>query len=130
MRSLIFLVAALLSLPAYAAPAPPPAIPEKPVARIDSLIATAKGNRVVIQARGAVAGGGWKKAALKPVKSVQPTDAHTIVLEMVAQPPPPDQAVIPGLLPVSASITLRARKGMVSVRVVSAVNEITTQILK
>jgi hypothetical protein len=130
MRWVLVLAAALLSLPAHAAPAPPPALPEKPVARIDSLVATAKGSRVVIQAHGAVATGGWKRAALKLVKSTQPTDAHTIVLEMVAQPPPPDQAVIPGLLPVSASVTLRLRKGMVSVRVVSAVNEITTQILK
>jgi hypothetical protein len=130
MRSLLFLVVALFSLPAYAAPASPPVMPEKPVARIDSLIATAKGNSVVIQVRGAVAGGGWKRAALKPAKSVQAADAHTIVLELVAQPPPPDQAVIPGLLPVTASITLRARKGVVSVRVISAANEITTQILK
>jgi hypothetical protein len=130
MRCALFLAAMLLSLPAYAAPASPTPMPEKTVARIDSLIATVKGNSVVIQARGAVAGGGWKRAALKPAKSVQAADAHTIVLELVAQPPPPDQAVIPGLLPVSASITQRVRKGMVSVRVVSATNEITTQILK
>jgi hypothetical protein len=48
----------------------------------------------------------------------------------VAEPPQPGEAVIPGLLPVSAAITLKARKGTVSVRAVSAANEITTQILR
>jgi hypothetical protein len=38
--------------------------------------------------------------------------------------------VIPGLLPVTATLTVRNRKGIISVRAVSAVNEITTQILK
>jgi len=127
MRSAILLTAMLVALPAQAAV---PVVADKPVARIDSLLATARSGRIVIQARGAVMGGGWKHAALKPVKSSQPGDAHTIVLEFVAQPPPSNQAVIPGLLPVTATLTLKTRKGVVSVRAISAVNEITTQILK
>jgi hypothetical protein len=75
-------------------------------------------------------GGGWKHVALKPAKPNLPGDAHTIVVEFVAQPPASNEAVISGLLPVTAAITLKLRKGMVSVRAVSGANEITTQILK
>jgi hypothetical protein len=127
MRGVFLLMAVLVALPAHAAA---PVVTDKPVARIDGLIATAKGGSIVVQARGAVTGGGWKHAALKPIKPILPADAHTIVLAFVAQPPPSNQAVIPGLLPVTAAITVKTRKGVVSVRVTSAVNEITTQILK
>jgi hypothetical protein len=127
MRGVFLLMAVLVALPAHAAA---PVVTDKPVARIDGLIATAKGGSIIVQARGAVTGGGWKHAALKPIKPVLPTDAHTVVLAFVAQPPPSNQAVIPGLLPVTAAITVKTRKGVVSVRVTSAVNEITTQILK
>ena len=47
-------------------------MPDKPIARIDSLIATAKGGQIIIQARGAVTGGGWKRVALKPIKPSLP----------------------------------------------------------
>jgi hypothetical protein len=127
MRGGFFLMAVFMALPAYAAA---PVATDKPVARIDGLIATAKGGSILIQARGAVTGGGWKHAALKPIKSSLPGDAHTIVLAFVAQPPASNQAVIPGMLPVTAAIAVKTRKGVVSVRVTSAVNEITTQILK
>lgn len=127
MRGAFVLLAMLAALPVRAAS---PTITEKPVARIDGLIATTKGNNIVIQARGAVTGGGWKKPSLRPVKSALPGDARTIVVEFVAQPPPSNQAVIPGLMPVTAIATVRTRKGIISVRAVSAVNEITTQILK
>jgi hypothetical protein len=83
----------------------------------------------VIQVKGAVEGGGWRGAKLRPVKSGA-ADTHTIVVEFVATPPPPTRAVIFGLLPVAANTTVRVRKGVVSVRVVSNSNEITTQILK
>ena len=129
MRGAFFLTAALLALPG-AALAAAPVITDKPVARIDSLIATAKGGHITIHARGAVTGGGWKHVMLKPVKPNLPGDAHTLVVEFVAQPPPSNEAVIPGLLPVNAALTLKARKGLVSVRAISAANEITTQILK
>ena len=127
MRGALFLVAMLTPLPAHAAT---PVVTDKPVARIDGLIATAKGGSILVQARGAVMGGGWKHVALKPVKPSLPADAHTIVLAFVAQPPASNEAVIPGLLPVTAAITVKTRKGVVSVRVTSAINEITTQILK
>lgn len=127
MRGILVLVAMLAALPVRAAS---PVLSDKPVARIDGLIATAKGGNIVIQARGAVTGGGWKKPALRPVKSTLPGDAHTIVVEFVAQPPPSNLAVIPGLMPVTATVTVRNRKGIITVRAVSAVNEITTQILK
>lgn len=127
MRGILVLMAMLAALPVRAAA---PVLTDKPVARIDGLIAAIKGRNVVIQARGAVTGGGWKKPALRPVKSTLPGDAHTIVVEFVAQPPPSNLAVIPGLMPVTATVTVRSRKGIISVRAVSAVNEITTQILK
>jgi hypothetical protein len=127
MRGILVLMVMLAALPARAATQ---ILTDKAVARIDGLIATAKGGNIVIQARGAVTGGGWKRVALKPVKTSLPGDAHTIVLEFVAQPPASNQAVVPGLLPVSATITVRNRKGIVSVRAISAINEITTQILK
>ena len=118
----------LLALPAGTLAAA--AVADKPVARIDSLIATQKNGKILIRASGAVTGGGWTRIALKPVKPTLPADAHTIVVEFVGQPPPPNEAVIPGLLPVTASLTLKSRKGVVTVRAVSDANEITTQILK
>jgi hypothetical protein len=127
MRGIIFLGLMFLAPASHAAV---PVSPDKPIARIDSLIATARGGQIHIQARGAVTSGGWKYATLKAMKPSLPADAHTIVLAFVAQPPPSNQAVIPGLLPVAATIALKTRKGMISVRVLSAANEITTQILK
>lgn len=126
MRSIVFLMAALLALPAPAFAS----VSEKEVSRIDSLIAAVKDGRLTVEAKGAVMGGGWKHAALKPVKSTEPADAHVLILDFVAAPPDPSEAVIPGLLPVAAAITLKARKGIVSVRAVSSSNEITTQILR
>ena len=128
MRGAIVLSFLFLAIPCFGRAAT--AVVDRPVARIDGLVATVKGSRIVVEANGAVMGGGWKHAMLKPVKSTLPEDAHTIVLEFVAEPPPANEAVIPGLLPVKASIRLRRRRGVVSVRAVSAVNEITTQILK
>ena len=128
MRAIV-LTALVLALPVHAMAATA-VVAEKPVARIDSLIATAKGGRITIQAKGAVTGGGWTHIALKPVKSTAPADAHTMVVEFVGMPPPSNEAVIRGLLPVAANLTLKSRKGVVAVRAVSDANEITTQILK
>ena len=127
MRSLALLMVAFITLPA---PAWASVSVEKEVSRIDTLIAAIKGGRLTVEAKGAVKGGGWKHAALKPVKSAAPADAHVLVLDFVAVPPDPNEAVIPGLLPVGATITLKPRKGIVSVRAVSSSNEITTQILR
>jgi hypothetical protein len=148
MRRICLLLAAiaLLAGPAEAAtPAPPkpaaqkqvakpkavapakPVVPQRLVARIDALIATEDKNNVLIQARGAVASGGWRQARLRAVKA---DDPHTIVVEFVATPPGENQAVIEGLLPIHASTSIRLRRGVVSVRVISSSNEITSQILK
>jgi hypothetical protein len=118
----------LLAAPAGAAEKPTP-IPPRPIARIDSLIATSSNGNVVIQAKGAVDSGGWRQGRLRPVKGA-PADARTMVVEFVATPPAPTQAVIEGLLPIAAATTLHIRRGVVSVRVMSGSNEITTQILK
>jgi hypothetical protein len=125
---LLLIVTWALAFPASAAEKPPVMSP-KLVARIDSLFATETGGKVVIQAKGAVGSGGWRGAKLRPLKSGA-ADIHTIVVEFVASPPQPTQAVITGLLPVAANTVIRMRKGVVSVRVVSGSNEITTQILK
>jgi len=130
MRRVSLLLLAILALPAPALGASAAAPAEKLVSRIDSIIATEKDGRVSVQVKGAVMGGGWKRAVLRPTKITLPADAHVMVLNFVAVPPDPGAAVIPGLLPVAASITLKARKGAVSVRVVSGSNDITTQILK
>jgi hypothetical protein len=129
MRRAILLVAMMLAAaPLQAAERPPPVQPRL-VARIDSLIATATKGSVVIQARGAVGSGGWRAANLRPLKII-PADVHTIIVEFVAVPPSPNQAVIAGLLPIAANAILPMRRGIFSVRVVSGSNEITTQILK
>lgn len=129
MRRAFFLVAMVLAAaPLRAAEKPPPVQPRL-VARIDGLIATAARGSVMIQARGAVDSGGWRAARLRPLKA-NPGDAHTIVVEFIAVPPSPSQAVIEGLLPIAANATLPMRRGIFSVRVVSGSNEITSQILK
>jgi hypothetical protein len=127
MRGATLLMAMLIALPA---PAMAAIAVEKPVSRIDSLIATEKDGTIIVQAKGAVASGGWKHAKLKPAKSTAPADARVLIFDFVAEPPLPNQAVIPGLLPVAAQITVKSRKGLVSVRAVSASNEVTTQLLR
>jgi hypothetical protein len=130
MRQLCLSIAMIgfLTAPAGAAAEKPTPIPQRPIARIDSLFATLSKGEVVIQAKGAVDSGGWRQAKLRPVKRTA-ADAKTIVVEFVATPPASTQAVIQGLLPVAAATTLRMRRGVVSVRVTSGSNEITTQIL-
>jgi hypothetical protein len=127
-RAFLLVAMVLVAAPLRAAEKLPPVQPRL-VARIDGLIATAAKGIVVIQARGAVSSGGWRAAKLRPLKS-SPGDAHTIVVEFVAVPPSPNQAVIEGLLPIAANATLPIRRGIFSVRAVSGSNEITTQILK
>src|SRR6185437_6176520 len=118
-----FLIAASLAMPAGAA-----APADKLIYKIDSVIATMAHGRISIEAKGAVTSGGWKAVKLKLVRS--PADPHTVVVDFVAQPPPANEAVIQGLLPVSAGMVVAARKGVVAVRAVSEANEMTSQILK
>lgn len=116
MRTLPLLLAlSLLSAPALAA--------DKRVYRIDSVIATRKGNTILVQARGAVQSGGWKTARLHVLHS----DRSAVTIEFVATPPPPGMAVIAGLVPVEAQATVKGRQP--SVRVQAEANEITAQVL-
>jgi len=51
------------------------------------------------------------------------------VLEFLAQPPASSAVTIAGLLPATASTTIRAGRGMVTVRVMGEANDVTAQIL-
>lgn len=113
---------------ALAAPAHAVGGVDKLVYKIDSVIATVAHSHVSIAVRGAVLSGGWKTAKLKLIRS--PADPHTIVVDFVALSPPAGTPVIQGLLPVSANAVVPMRRGVVTVRVVSDANEMTTQILK
>ena len=128
-RALLLTILGLaFAAPAFAADKPAVPVPRL-VARIDTLMATQKGPSVTIQAKGAVSSGGWRNARLRVVR-IAGGDPHVLAVEFVATPPSPGHAEIAGLLPINASAVLRAPKGVVSVRALSAYNEITSQILK
>lgn len=117
-KILIAACALLCATPALAA--------DKRVYKIDSLIATQKKGRIIVQASGAVQSGGWKNPRLHVI----PRDNNrTLTLEFVAAPPPPGMVVIDGLLPVTVSAEFKAT-GTTAVKVVADANEMTAQILK
>jgi hypothetical protein len=97
---------------------------DRRVYKIDSLIATQKNGEILIQAKGAVQSGGWSKARLHVVHA----DAHNVLVEFLATPPPPGMTVIEALVPVTASAEVRSRAA--SVHAQADVNEITTQVLR
>ena len=99
---------------------------DKRVYRLDSVIATAVPGGIAIQASGAVPGGGWSHVRLK----LNHADAHTLVVEFLAQPPASGTAVITGLLPVRARVTVKAGHGVTSVRAIAEANEVTAQVLR
>ena len=99
---------------------------EKPVWRLDSVIATAVKGGIQVQVKGAVRSGGWTQVKLRQVKS----SPDTVVLELIATPPAANAVVIQGLLPVSAQATVKAGSGVTSVRVEADANDITAQILR
>jgi hypothetical protein len=101
--------------------------PERPVYKVDSVIATLTKGKILVQVKGAVQSGGWKNPRLRLTRS--PNDPHTLVVDFLATPPAPDAPVIQALLPVSAQTVLPRRKGVVAVRAVSDANEMTAQIL-
>ena len=118
-RLAIFAVAsALCAVPAEAA--------EKRVYKVDSVIATVKGQKLIIQAKGAVQTGGWKGARLHVIHSAEP---KSMTVEFLATPPPPGMAVIEALVPVEATLELRARPHIANVHAVADANEVTSQIL-
>jgi hypothetical protein len=114
---------AILALIALASPVL--AAPEKRVWRVDSVVATRHGGSILVQARGAVQGGGWEHPRLK----LSHRDGHTMVVEFLAQPPAPGAPVISGLLPVTAKATIRAERGAVTVKAMAEANDVTAQIL-
>jgi hypothetical protein len=117
MRFFTFSLAALvLASPALAA--------DKRVFRVDSLIATQKDGTVLVQAKGAVQSGGWTR----PHLHVMHSDGHTVTLEFLAAAPPPGMTVIEALVPVVASLSIKARAA--SVHVLADENEITSQVLR
>jgi hypothetical protein len=115
-----------LAIPAEAAR--PIGAADRLIYKVDSVIATVANGRVSIQAKGAVTSGGWKEVRLKVAH--YPVDPHTIVVDFVALAPAANARVIQGLLPVGANIVLPMHSGVVTVRVISDANEMTTQILK
>jgi len=123
------LAGALLAASAAAAPARPHVAPqpERPVYKVDSVIATLSNGKILVQVKGAVSSGGWKNVRLRLKRS--PADPHTLVVDFLATPPPPDAPVIQALLPVSATTVLPQRKGVVAVRAAADANEMTAQIL-
>jgi|ERR1051326_2683257 hypothetical protein len=119
---------ALLAASAAAAPARPHAPqPERPVYKVDSVIATLTKGKILVQVKGAVSSGGWKNVRLRLKRS--PADPHTLVVDFLATPPAPDAPVIQALLPVGAQTVLPYRKGVVAVRAAADANEMTAQIL-
>jgi hypothetical protein len=117
MRFFPLLAAALLfASPALAA--------DKRVFRIDSLIATQKDGTIQVQAKGAVQSGGWTRPRLHLMHS----DGHIVTIEFLATPPPAGMTVIDALVPVTASLDVKARA--VSVHVQADENEVTSQVLR
>lgn len=114
---------ALLCLPLLAGPA---LAGEKRVYKVDSVIATWKGNILSVQANGAVSSGGWKNARLQIVRK----DARSVTLEFVAAPPPAGMVVIQSLVPVTASLEIRAAAKVTSVNTLAEANELTSQVLR
>ncbi len=117
MRIFALLIAALLAAsPALAA--------DKRVLRIDSLTATQKDGAILVQAKGAVPSGGWTRPHLHLVHG----DAHSVVLEFLATPPPSGMTVVDGLVPVTATLSVKGRA--TSIHVQADENEITSQVVK
>jgi hypothetical protein len=117
MRFFPLLIAALLcAAPALAA--------DKRVLRIDSLTASQKNGAILVVAKGAVSSGGWTKPHLHLVRG----DGRTIALEFLAAPPPQGMVVIDGLVPVTATLSVKGRA--VSIHVQAEENEITSQVVR
>lgn len=113
-----------LALAAVCACASPALAADKRIYKIDSVIATQKGNMLTIQAKGAVQSGGWTKPRLHVIRK----DDKSLVVEFLAAPPPPGMVVIEAMVPVSASTQVRAH-GVAAVNALAEANEMTSQIL-
>jgi hypothetical protein len=100
---------------------------ERRIYKLDSVIANVKGRTLTIQAKGAVQTGGWRKPRLHMLHS---PDAHTVEVELLALPPPPEMTVIQALVPIEATLHVRTRRHIVSVRAEAEANEVTAQVLR
>lgn len=117
MKSIVLLAALLLATA-------PVSAAEKRVFRIDSLIATQKDGIILLQAKGAVPTGGWTKPRLHVIHG----DGHTLTVEFLATQPPPGMTVIDAVVPVAASVEVKAKA--TSVHVLADENEMTSQVLR
>lgn len=98
---------------------------ERRVFRIDSLIASQKkGRPIELKAKGAVPTGGWSRPRLHVLRN----DGKVVTVEFLATPPPADMTVIDGLVPVTASATVKGRAS--SVHLVGEQNEVTSEVLR
>jgi hypothetical protein len=101
---------------------------DRRIYKIDSVIATlSKKGVLLIQAKGAVEGGGWTKPHLHLLHN----DGHMITVEFIATPPPPGMTVIDGLVPIAATaqMKIKSRNSLGSVHAIADANEVTTQVL-
>ena len=101
---------------------------DRRIYKIDSVIATlTKKGVLLIQAKGAVEGGGWTKPHLHVLRN----DGRMITVEFLATPPPPGMAVIDGLVPIAATsqMKIKTRVAIGSVHAIADANEVTTQVL-
>jgi hypothetical protein len=122
--ALIFLVLAL----SFAAPAQ--AGEAKLIYRIDSATAKIEKHHLVISAKGAVRTGGWNRPHLR-IKEISVPETATLQVIFVAIPPPPSQAVVQALLPVSArKVAKLPRYGAKEIRIVTETNSITVPITR
>jgi hypothetical protein len=95
----LILAATLSALPLVArAQAPVPA----PVFKVDGVtITVTPKHRLIVTANGAVRSGGWSNPQLRAGKHGE--DPHTLVFDLVANPPPKNAIVIEAIMPVQAS---------------------------
>ena len=116
-RLMLAACALLCAAPAFAA--------DKRVYKVDSVIATLKRGVILVQASGAVTTGGWTKPHLHVLRN----DGHTITVEFLAAPPPPNMTVIEAIVPIAATARIKSRGRITSVHAIAEANEITAQVL-
>ena len=116
--TIAILLVASIAQPALAA--------DKRIYKIDSVVATQKQGKILVQVHGAVQTGGWKGGRLHMIPG---DNNRTLTIESLATPPPPNMVVIEALLPVSASAEFKSQ-GKGAVKVIAYANEMTAQILK
>jgi hypothetical protein len=125
MRRGAALIALVATMFAFGAQAKPPA--PQLVFRIDRVTATIVHRKLVIEVSGAVPSGGWAHPRLR-AKPTLP-EAHFMVMEFVANPPPPKHVVIQALLPVKAKMQVGLpRYAVTAVKVIARTNAVMTEI--